>query len=251
MTARAKRLCRRGRFVSCCMPPESRSRAIYAMVLLCALGCSADDRVAPDPSTLVIAKPAEASGDEQIGIAGRPLAESLRVVVTRDGAPVPGVTVLWATNEGSVSPTSVETDAAGTAATSWTTQDLFAQQFASAQVDGGGTVIGFLARTTPDPAANNTILVLSEGGSRFDPAQYTVPVGGTVNWFWPEGSTGHNIVPDDGDSPPQSGPPTDYPKFHVFRFTKPGVFRYHCSIHGGPGGVGMSGVVTVVPPVNE
>ena len=152
---------------------------------------------------------------------------------------------------GSVSPTSVETDAAGAAATSWTTQDLFAQQFASAQVDGGGTIIGFLARTTPDPAATNTILVLSEGGNRFDPAQYTIPEGGTVNWFWPEGSTGHNIVPDDGDSPPQSGPPADYPKFHVFRFTKPGVFRYHCSIHGGPGGVGMSGVITVAPPVNE
>ena len=233
------------------MTPERHFRAGYAVALLCALGCSADDRAAPDPSTLVISKPAEGSGDEQVGIAGRPLSDSLRVVVTREGSPVAGVTVLWATTEGSVSPTSVETDANGAAATSWTTQDLFAQQFASAQVDGGGTLIGFLARTTPDPDAANTIMVLSEGGNRFEPAEYTATVGGTVNWFWAEGSTGHNIVPDDGDSPPQSGPPADYPKFHVFRFTKPGVFRYHCSIHGGAGGTGMSGVITVVPPSNE
>lgn len=225
-------------------------RAVSALLLLGALGCGADDRAAPDPTSFVISKPAEASGDNQVGIAGRPLPDSLRVVVTNEGRPLPGVTVIWETTEGSVSPARVETDAEGAAATAWTTMDLFAQQFASARVDGGGTVIGFLSLTTPDPAASNTIMVLSEGGNRFEPADYKALVGGTVNWFWPEGSTGHNIVPDDGESPPQSGPPADYPKFHVFRFNKPGVYRYHCSVHGGVGGVGMSGVITVQSVVN-
>jgi plastocyanin len=93
--------------------------------------------------------------------------------------------------------------------------------------------------------------VLGDGAGHFEPADFTTPVGGTVNWFWPPGSVGHNIVPDDGDSPPQSGAPADWPKWHVFKFTVPGVYHYHCSVHGGPGGVGMSGTVTVKPVVTE
>ena len=81
-------------------------------------------------------------------------------------------------------------------------------------------------------------------------AEITIRAGGTVNWFWPPGSTGHNIVPE-GESPPQSGGPDDYPIWHVFRFTEPGVYRYYCAVHGAPGGVGMSGVVTVLPLVTD
>ena len=53
-------------------------------------------------------------------------------------------------------------------------------------------------------------------------------------------------MPDDGDSPPQSGPLVDYPRFHGFRFQQEGVYHYHCMAHGGAGGVGMSGTITVV-----
>ena len=213
------------------------------------LGCGASDREAPDPSTLEIAKPAGNSGDGQVGVAGVRLLDSLRVVVRRDGEPVAGVPVIWFTTEGRVSPATVRTDPDGRAATTWTPLPLFAEQFAMARLDGGQTV-GFTAIATPDPDASNTVLVLSDG-NRFEPATYTVPVGGTVNWFWPPGSTGHNIVPDDAESPPQSGAPADWPKWHVFRFTTPGVYRYHCATHGGPGGAGMSGTITVEPIVGD
>jgi plastocyanin len=213
------------------------------------LGCGASDRAAPEPSTLDIAKPADRSGDRQVGVAGVRLPDSLRVVVTRDEEPIAGVTVIWFTTEGTVNPASVRTGTDGMAATTWTTLRLFAEQFVLARVDGdGGQAVGFTAIATPDPDAPNTVLVLSEG-NRFEPADYTIAVGGTVNWFWPPGSTGHNIVPDNGESPPQSGAPADWPTWHVFRFTTPGVYRYHCATHGGPGGVGMSGTITVEPLV--
>ena len=32
----------------------------------------------------------------------------------------------------------------------------------------------------------------------------------------------------------------------VYQFRRPGVFPYHCFFHGGAGGKGMAGVVTVV-----
>ena len=213
------------------------------------LGCGASDRQAPDPSTLEIAKPENDSGDRQVGVAGVRLPDSLRVVVTRDEEPVAGVTVVWFTTEGTVSPATVITDADGLAATTWTPMPLFAEQFAAARLESGQTV-GFTAIATPDPDAPNTVLVLSDG-NRFEPANLTVPVGGTVNWFWPEGSTGHNIVPDNGEAPPSSGAPADWPKWHVFQFTVPGVYRYHCATHGGPGGVGMSGTITVQQVVGD
>jgi plastocyanin len=207
-------------------------------------GCGASDRQAPDPSTLELSKPEGVSGDFQVEVAGRLLPDSLRVLVTRDSQPVEGVTVIWFTTEGSVSPTEVRTGADGLAATTWTTKALYAEQFATASIEGG-TWIGFNAIATPDPDAHNSVLVGSEGGNRFDPADLAVPVGGTVNWVWSPGSTGHNIVADDGESPPPSGAPADWPKWLVFTFTRPGVYRYHCSVHGASGGVGMSGSITV------
>jgi plastocyanin len=215
------------------------------------LACSASDLDAPDVTELEIAKPAN-SGDAQVGVAGVRLPDSLRVVVTRNGRPTEGVTVVWFTTEGSVTPSTVRTGPDGMAATTWTPLQLFGEQFATARVDGdGGPAIGFTAIATPDPNGPNTVLVLGDGAGRFEPAHFTVSVGGTVNWFWPPGSAGHNIVPDDGDSPPQSGAPADWPKWHVFQFTAAGVYHYHCSVHGGPDGVGMSGTVTVMPVVAE
>lgn len=213
-------------------------------------GCGVTDREAPDPATLAIEKPAERSGDRQVGVAGETLPESLRVLVTRDGRPVEGVTVVWFTLEGSVAPTMVRTDAEGFAASTWTLLSLFAEQFAGARLaHEDPPAVGFSAIATPDPAAPNTILVLNDGGAggRFEPAALTVVAGGTVNWFWPPGSSGHNVVPDDGDTPPQSGALAGWPTWHSFQFTRPGTYRYHCAAHGSPGGGGESGAITVIP----
>jgi plastocyanin len=106
--------------------------------------------------------------------------------------------------------------------------------------------VGFLATGSPDPSARTTVHVLSDG-VRFEPAELTVVAGDSVNWYWPEGSAEHNVVPDDGDRPAFSGAPDTYPRTHTYRFTRPGIYRYYCQVHGAPGGVGMSGTITVQP----
>jgi plastocyanin len=231
-----------------CLSPATWLAAAAALLV----ACGASDRQAPDPTTLELTRPALNSGDKQVGVAGARLPDSLRVLVTRDGEPVKGVNIIWFTTEGSFDPAAVRTDADGIAASTWTTLPLFAEQFAEARLDGvplgrldGGHRVGYTAIATPDPDAPNTALVVNQDGNRFEPANITIPAGGAVNWFWPPGSRGHNIVPDDGESPPHSGALADWPTWHVFRFTRPGVYRYHCAAHGAAGGVGMSGVVTV------
>jgi plastocyanin len=209
-------------------------------------GCGGGERAAPDPLELAIAKPDSLSGDQQVGVAGAELELALRVVVTRDSLPAGGVPVVWRTSEGSLTPASPVTDASGVSTARWRLQQLFAQQVAGASLAfTGAPGVTFTAIATPDPRAWNTVLVGADG-NRFDPAELTIEVGETVNWFWPPGSAGHNVVPDDGDSPPQSGPPVGYPKYHSYRFTAPGVYRYHCITHGAAGGGGMSGTITVV-----
>jgi plastocyanin len=200
--------------------------------------CGAGDRQATGPADLVIEKAPTNSGDRQVGVAGEPLEQDFRALVTRDGEPAEGVTVYWTTMQGSMSPATDLTDADGISASRWTTKVLYTEQeaYPSLQPVTGPRVPGsilpgmiqFTAIGTPDPNAANTVHVLSDGGNRFQPASITV-------------------TPDDGNVPPTSGAPTGYPKFLSFRFMIPGVYHYHCAVHGGPGGVGMSGSVTVLP----
>ncbi|HYC33719.1 MAG TPA: plastocyanin/azurin family copper-binding protein [Gemmatimonadales bacterium] len=224
--------------------------ALTAIALPAALlaGCGDDDGAAPSEPLLAITKPPTGSGDQQVGIEGRTLPEDLRVIVTRGDQPAAGVTVTWQTPEGSLEVISGVTDASGSSSARWTLQRLFAQQVAFASISGaGGTAqVAFTALAGPDPEARNTVHV-GVDGNRFEPAEVTIVAGDTVNWYWPPGSEGHNIVPDDGDLPPHSGAPDAYPRSHTFRFTAPGTYRYHCATHGGPGGMGMSGTVIVLP----
>jgi len=210
--------------------------------------CGGGEGAAPDPPELEIAKPETASGDAQVAAAGTPLPERLRGIVTGDGVPAAGVLETWATTEGAVTPALDSTDEDGVSTARWTLKHLFAQQVAEASLaSGGATPVRFTAIATPDPNAGNTVLVGGDGSNQFDPVEITIAVGHSVNWLWPEGSEGHNVVPDDGDTPPQSGPLGGYPRFHSFRFAAPGVYHYHCMAHGAAGGVGMSGTVTVLP----
>ncbi len=70
----------------------------------------------------------------------------------------------------------------------------------------------------------------------------TITAGDTVHWTW-TGSLPHSVTADDGsfDSAVHSGGsfPFDQP------FNTPGSYAYHCQIHGGAGGVGMSGTIVV------
>jgi plastocyanin len=237
------------------MPTSHVAWVGLAVALGLLSACGAGDRQAPGTADLVIEKAPSNSGDRQVGVAGAPLEQDFRALVTRGREPAAGVTVYWSTMQGSMNPATDLTDADGISASRWTTSYLYAEQeaFASLNPVPGPRVPGsvlpgmimFTAIAAPDPDAANTVHVLTDGGNRFQPASITVMVDDTVNWLWPVGSAGHNIVPDD-DLPPTSGAPTGYPKFLSFRFMLPGVYHYHCAVHGGPGGVGMSGSVTVL-----
>ena len=227
---------------------------LLAVTVALLAGCGSEDRQAPTVDNLVIEKAPEASGDKQVGIAGRPLDQDLVArVTTPTGRPLEGVTVYWITRQGSMDPGIDVTDADGLTASRWTTLNKYLEQeaYASVQPVNGpwpvGTIlpgmIQYTALAYPDPNGPNTIHVVND---RFEPANLTVPAGARVNWYWPVGSVGHNVVPDDGNQPATSGAPAGYPKFLSFQFGTPGVYRYHCAVHGGPGGAGMSGTVTVV-----
>jgi plastocyanin len=75
----------------------------------------------------------------------------------------------------------------------------------------------------------------------FDPSTVNIKAGDTVKWVW-TGSIGHSTTADDDswDSGVHNGP-------YTFNQTFPtaGTYPYYCSVHGAPGGVGMSGTVVV------
>jgi plastocyanin len=232
------------------------SKALLLAATLGLLGaCGPEDRQAPSTADFVIDKAPEVSGDKQVGVAGEPLPEDLRARVTRDGRPAAGVTVYWTTMQGTMDPPEAVTDAEGISGSRWTTKGEYLEQEGFASLDPvtgprvpGSVLPGMIMYTAlayPDPDAPNTVLV---NDNRFEPVSIAVSVGGVVNWFWPAGSAGHNIVPDDGNAPSTSGAPAGYPKYLSFTFENPGVYRYHCAVHGAPGGVGMSGSVTVLAP---
>jgi plastocyanin len=77
----------------------------------------------------------------------------------------------------------------------------------------------------------------------FAPKTVTVAVGATVVWSR-SGTHPHTVTADDNSY--DSGTLRAGQTFE-HTFTAPGTFPYYCDFHGGPGGVGMSGTVTVTP----
>jgi plastocyanin len=202
-------------------------------------------------SPLVIVKAPTKSGDQQIGRVGVALPSALRVLVTRDGEPVPGVAVRWGTGSGSVSPSQGTTATDGFTNGVWTLGDAIGNVTATAAVTGAtNSPIIFTATATDENAPGPvTVQVLgggSTGANRFDPTEITVTVGTTVNWQWADGAIGHNVVPNDGATPAPSGPLEDGPTTYHYTFNTVGTFRYHCQAHGDTLGNGMSGIVNVV-----
>jgi plastocyanin len=74
----------------------------------------------------------------------------------------------------------------------------------------------------------------------FSPRSLTIDAGDTVTFISSGGF--HNVVADDNSF--TSGSPADTFSF-THTFATAGTFSYYCSIHGGPGGVGMSGTIKV------
>jgi plastocyanin len=103
-----------------------------------------------------------------------------------------------------------------------------------------GVLVALLAAASPAVAANQTVSATSS--LQFTPKNVEVNVGDTVTW----NNTGglHNVHFDDGSYIMPPSPSTA--AWSVSRtFSGAGSFRYYCEVHGGPGGTGMSGTVTV------
>jgi plastocyanin len=102
------------------------------------------------------------------------------------------------------------------------------------------TVGAWLAVGTAAPQAAAPVTVAIQV-LQFVPPDITVPVGTRVAWVNDGGR--HQIVADNGAFKSQEL--TAAQQKFMYQFRRPGVFPYHCQFHGGPGGQGMSGVVTV------
>jgi plastocyanin len=107
----------------------------------------------------------------------------------------------------------------------------------------GGVVLLGLAAFPGAALAGPTIT--AQPDNIFSPKNVTVPLGDSVTFT--NGGGTHNVAWDDNKvkvSPSADGqdPPwTVTPR----TFTKPGLYPYYCTVHGGPGGFEMSGKVTV------
>ena len=78
----------------------------------------------------------------------------------------------------------------------------------------------------------------------FIPDQIAIQVGDRVEWV--ADASGHTVTADEGafDSTHLWDTVPAGQRFG-FTFEEPGIYRYFCGVHGGPGGSGMSGIVAV------
>jgi plastocyanin len=103
------------------LPPRLRSFAhpvLFATGLVCS-ACDTGVSVAPVGALQLSLADGASSGNNQRGRTGEALREPLRVLVTRDGVPVPGVDVVWYTTYGSIA-ASGPSDGSGVASATWT-----------------------------------------------------------------------------------------------------------------------------------
>lgn len=87
------------------------------------------------------------------------------------------------------------------------------------------------------------IVPVTIANNAFTPSDVTVAPGDVVRWTWIDGThstTSDTALWDSGVFSP--------PRIFDFAFGAIGDFRYYCSLHGAPGGIGMSGIVRVRTP---
>jgi adhesin/invasin len=167
-----------------------------ALGLAVLAGCGGGGGSSNNPA-VTIAKSTAPNGDAQTDTVAAELSESLRVVVSENGAAKAGATVNWssAAAGAAVSPTSGVTDANGLAATHWTLGTVAGAQIAKATLVGaGGSPVTFTATANP---GNPSTITKVAGDSQaqlvsvaFGAAlqvrvtdQFNNPISGvTVNW---------------------------------------------------------------------
>jgi plastocyanin len=111
---------------------------------------------------------------------------------------------------------------------------------------------------TPAFAADHVVLAKNgPGGRHFEPSPLTIAVGDTVTFKNdPAGLGFHNVKSDDGaitafrcangcDGAGGNGDAASNAWQATVAFPDAGTIGYYCEIHGGSGGVGMAGSITV------
>ena len=90
--------------------------------------------------------------------------------------------------------------------------------------------------------AAEVFVTVSTTSNTYSPSVVFIQPGDTVTWTYAGGPMPHNVQADNGMfTSPVLGSPWTF----SFTFPSQGSFRYFCVLHGGPGGVGMAGVVNV------
>jgi plastocyanin len=183
------------------------------------------------------------SGDNQNGEIGTQLGAPVQAKVSDQfGNGVQGVEVAWAATGATVSAATVASGASGASAINVTLGGTAGPVTITATAGVlAGSPLTFNAIATTAPPPTTTISVVNNA---FNPSSLTVDAGSTVTWSWSPTAQNHNVVPD-GTVPTTSGNPVDGPHTYQFKFDNPGTYRYHCAIHGAPGGIGMSGIIVV------
>lgn len=177
------------------------------------------------------------SGSGQAGGVGL-LADELLVVEVTDqyGNGVSGVAVTWVVTQGFASvPTVTQSGTSGRAEAIVVYGQLTGPITVTATVSGLGSVPFNLI-------AGHLITVQN---NQFVPSQLSISViNAYVVWKWTPEARNHNVMPD-LIAPTRSGDPTDGPHTYVFQFTARANYAFYCIVHGGPGGQGMSGLISV------
>jgi plastocyanin len=212
--------------------------------LLClsamSLACGGDDDGNGPDRTL--AKAPANSGDAQSGATESTLPDSIRVLVTKNGTPEEGVTVIWETSipGGELSPGTSESDANGLAASSWKLGVSVGAQIAGARVSGAaGSPVLFHATASGGTGATfgNTFF-RSNHNLTSDPAVDTITVGSTYVWT---GTGGNHTVRSSGSPSFTSSGILDGPVTYAVTFDNAGTYEYDCQVHGS----GMTGRIVV------
>ena len=190
---------------------------------------------------------AKSGGDGQTGIVNTALANPLLArAADQFGNSVSGISVMWQVTMGTamVFPASTSTGSNGEAQTTVTLGGVVGAIVIEAVSMGlSGSPLSYMATATTLPTAVTVQLVNT---LQFQPRDIIIAVGGTVTWNWsPAGVTTHNVVPDAAE-PVTSGLPTTGPNSWAHTFNTTGTYLYFCVVHGGAGGFGMAGTVTVL-----
>lgn len=209
--------------------------ALFGLGMAC--GGSSDDGNGP---SLSIARNA---GENQTGDIETALDDSIRVLVTENGAVKAGETVTWSAQGGSVSPNTSVTDANGLAATAWTLGSEPGPQTARATLAGaGGSPLTFHASAIGGTgvAFGSNFFRSNRNGTQ-DPAIDTVAAGASLTW---NGTGGTHTVRSQGSPAFEDSNNLDDGDTYTVTFPTAGIYLYDCEIHGGQ----MTGRVVVLAP---